>query len=80
MKHILKESTPWEEQSSVSLPSVLLGDRWDEEDPNWVLLEECGLRLQVEPPQVHWEPMSLVPTSALYASLFLLSSLGQKPC
>lgn len=80
VKHVLKESSPWQEQRSVSLTSVLLGDRWDEKDPNWVLLEECGLRLQVEPPQVHWEPMSLVPTSALYASLFLLSSLGQKPC
>ncbi|XP_029404040.1 gasdermin-D isoform X2 [Mus pahari] len=80
VKHVLEQSTPWQEQCSVSLPSVLLGDCWDEEDPNWVLLEECGLRLQVEAPQVHWEPTSLTRTSALYASLFLLSSLGQNPC
>lgn len=63
----------------MSLPSGLLGDSWDEEAPTWVLLEECGLRLQVEPPQVHWEPTSQGPTCALYASLALLSSLGQKP-
>uniref|UniRef100_A0A8C6HSC6 Gasdermin D n=1 Tax=Mus spicilegus TaxID=10103 RepID=A0A8C6HSC6_MUSSI len=80
VKHVLEQSTPWQEQSSVSLPTMLLGDCWDEKNPNWVLLEECGLRLQVESPQVHWEPTSLIPTSALYASLFLLSSLGQKPC
>nr|6KMV_X Chain X, Gasdermin-D [Mus musculus] len=77
VKHVLEQSTPWQEQSSVSLPTVLLGDCWDEKNPTWVLLEECGLRLQVESPQVHWEPTSLIPTSALYASLFLLSSLGQ---
>lgn len=79
VKHILEQSTPWQEQSSVSLPSGLLGDSWDEEAPTWVLLEECGLRLQVEPPQVHWEPASQGPTCALYASLALLSCLGQKP-
>lgn len=64
----------------MSPPSRLLGDHWDEEAPTWVLLEECGLRLEVEPPQVHWEPTSQGPTCALYASLALLSSLGQKPC
>lgn len=80
VKHVLEQSTPWQEQSSVSLPSRLLGDSWDEEAPTWVLLEECGLRLQVEPPQVHWEPTSQGPICALYASLALLSSLGQKPC
>ncbi|XP_034373305.1 LOW QUALITY PROTEIN: gasdermin-D-like [Arvicanthis niloticus] len=76
---ILEQSTPWEEQCSVSLPSRLLGDSWHEEAPTWVLLEECGLRLQVEPPQVHWEPTSQGPTCALYASLAILSSLGQEP-
>ncbi|GAB1299464.1 Gasdermin-D [Apodemus speciosus] len=79
VKHVLEQSTPWQEQSSVSLPSGLLGDSWDEEAPTWVLLEECGLRLQVEPPHVHWEPTSQGPTCALYASLALLSCLGQKP-
>ncbi|XP_028639255.1 gasdermin-D-like [Grammomys surdaster] len=79
VEHILEKSTPWKEQRSVSLPSELLGDSWDEEAPTWVLLEECGLRLQVEPPQVHWKPTSQGPTCALYASLALLSSLGQKP-
>lgn len=67
----------------MSLTSLALGDfwdEWDEEDPTWVLLEECGLRLEAEPRQVHWEPTSQGPTCALYASLALLSSLGQKPC
>ncbi|XP_028617359.1 gasdermin-D-like [Grammomys surdaster] len=76
VEHILEQSTPWQEQRSVSLPSRLLGDSWDEEAPIWVLLEECGLRLQVEPPLVHWEPTSQGPTCALYASLVLLSSIG----
>ncbi|XP_028639289.1 gasdermin-D-like isoform X2 [Grammomys surdaster] len=79
VENILEQSTPWQEQKTVSLPSRLLGDSWDEEAPTWILLEECGLRLQVEPPQVHWEPTSQGPTCALYASLALLSSLGQKP-
>lgn len=80
VKHVLEQSTPWQKQGSVSLPSRLLGDGWDEEAPTWVLLDECGLRLQAEPPQVHWEPTSQGPICALYASLALLSSLGQKPC
>lgn len=80
VKHVLEQSTPWQEQSSVSLPSRLLGDSWDEEALTWVLLEECGLTLQVEPPQVYWEPTSQGPICALYASLALLSSLGQKSC
>lgn len=83
VKHILEQSTPWQERCSVSLTSLALGDfwdEWDEEDPTWVLLEECGLRLEAEPRQVHWEPTSQGPTCALYASLALLSSLGQKPC
>ncbi|XP_028639263.1 gasdermin-D-like [Grammomys surdaster] len=79
VEHVLEQSTPWKEQRSVSLPSGLLEDSWVEEAPTWILLEECGLRLQVEPPQVHWEPTSQGPTCALYASLALLSSLGQKP-
>lgn len=80
VKHVLEQSTPWQEQRSVPLPSRLLGDSWDEEALTWVLLEECGLTLQVEPPQVYWEPTSQGPICALYASLALLSSLGQKSC
>lgn len=80
VKHILEQTTPWQKQSSVSLPSRLLGDSWNEEDPTWVLLEECGLRLRVNSPQVHWEPKSQGPTCALYASLALLAKLNQKPC
>ncbi|XP_034372373.1 gasdermin-D-like [Arvicanthis niloticus] len=79
VEHVLEQSTPWEEQCSVSLPSRLLGDSWHKEAPTWVLLEECGLRLQVKPPQVHWEPTSQGLTCALYASLAILSSLGQEP-
>ncbi|XP_028639254.1 gasdermin-D-like [Grammomys surdaster] len=79
VEHVLEQTSPWQEQRSVSLHSGLLGDSWDEEAPTWVLLEKCGLRLQVEPPQVHWEPTSQDPTCALYASLALLSSLGQEP-
>ncbi|XP_028639264.1 gasdermin-D-like [Grammomys surdaster] len=51
VEHILEQNSPWQGQRSLSLPSRLLGDSWDEEAPTWVLLEECGLRLQVEPPQ-----------------------------
>ncbi|XP_028639259.1 gasdermin-D-like [Grammomys surdaster] len=79
VEHILVKSTPWKEQRTVFLPARLLGDSWDEKAPTWVLLEECGLRLRVEPPQVHWEPTSQDPTCALYASLALLSSRSQKP-
>ncbi|XP_055482461.1 gasdermin-D isoform X2 [Psammomys obesus] len=80
VKHILERTTPWQKRSCVSLPSRLLRDSWDEEAPTWVLLEECGLRLQVNTPQVHWEPESQGPTCALYACLALLSTLSQKPC
>ncbi|KAL1767446.1 gasdermin-D [Sigmodon hispidus] len=80
VEHILEQSSPWQEQKFVSLPSRLLGNSWDEEAPAWVLLEECGLTLRVDTPQVHWERKSQGPTCALYASLALLSSLSQKPC
>nr|XP_042127868.1 gasdermin-D-like [Peromyscus maniculatus bairdii] len=79
VEHILEQSTPWQEPSFVSLPLSLLGNSWDEEAPTWVLLEECGLTLRVDTPQVHWEPKSEGPMCALYASLDLLSSLCQMP-
>ncbi|KAM7317190.1 hypothetical protein ACRRTK_023492 [Alexandromys fortis] len=79
VEHILEKSSPWQKQSSVVLPSRLFGNSWHEEAPIWILLEECGLTLQVDTPQVHWEPTSQGPTCALYASLALLSSLSQGP-
>ncbi|XP_075819611.1 gasdermin-D-like isoform X2 [Microtus pennsylvanicus] len=79
VEHILEWSSPWQKQNSVALPPRLLGNSWHEEAPIWILLEECGLTLQVDTPQVHWEPTSQGPTCALYASLALLSSLSQGP-
>lgn len=79
VEHILEKSSPWQKQSSVALPPRVLGNSWLEEAPIWILLEECGLTLQVDTPQVHWEPTSQGPTCALYASLALLSSLSQGP-
>ncbi|XP_057647992.1 gasdermin-D isoform X2 [Chionomys nivalis] len=79
VEHILEKSSPWQKQSSVVLPPRLLGNSWHEEAPIWILLEECGLTLQVDTPQVYWEPTSQGPTCALYASLALLSSLSHGP-
>ncbi|XP_005395831.1 PREDICTED: gasdermin-D isoform X2 [Chinchilla lanigera] len=78
--HLLEQSTPWQEQRDVSLPPKLLESNWGEEAPGWTLLEECGLRLQVDAPQVHWEPEAQGPTCALYASLALLSGLSRESC
>ncbi|XP_021078648.1 gasdermin-D isoform X2 [Mesocricetus auratus] len=80
VEYILEQSMPWQEQSFVSLTPRLCGSSWREGAPAWVLLEECGLALQVDTPQVHWGPKSQGPTCALYASLALLSGLSQKPC
>ncbi|KAK7799228.1 hypothetical protein U0070_023681 [Myodes glareolus] len=79
VEHILEKSSPWQKQSTVALPPELLGNSWHEEAPIWILLEECGLTLQLDTPQVHWEPTSQGPTCALYASLALLSTLSQGP-
>ena len=79
MEHILEKSSPWQKQNSVALPFRRFGNSWHEEAPIWILLEECGLTLQVDTPQVYWEPTSQGPTCALYASLALLSSLSQGP-
>ncbi|XP_021106782.1 gasdermin-D isoform X2 [Heterocephalus glaber] len=76
VEHLLEQSTPWQEQSDVSLSPKLLGSNWGEEAPAWALLEKCGLELQVGAPQVHWEPQAQGPTCALYASLALLSGLS----
>ncbi|KAH0518792.1 Gasdermin-D [Microtus ochrogaster] len=79
VERILEWSFPWQKQSYVALPFRCFGNSWHEEAPIWILLEECGLTLQVDTPQVHWEPTSQGPTCALYASLALLSSLSQGP-
>ncbi|KAH0518885.1 Gasdermin-D [Microtus ochrogaster] len=79
VEHILEWSYPWQKQSYVALTNRYIGNSWHEEAPIWILLEECGLTLQVDTPQVHWEPTSQGPTCALYASLALLSSLSQGP-
>nr|XP_045000379.1 gasdermin-D [Jaculus jaculus] len=80
VEHLLEQSTPWQQRSVVALPPGHLGSNWGEAAPAWVLLEECGLELQVDMPQVRWEPEAQGPTCALYASLALLSGLSQEPC
>ncbi|KAL2767333.1 gasdermin-D, partial [Daubentonia madagascariensis] len=76
----LLEQAPWQGHSTVSLSPGLLGSSWCEGAPTWVLMEECGLELQMDTPHVHWEPQAQGPTCALYASLALLSGLSQEPC
>lgn len=77
VQSLLEQSTPWKEHRDVSLPSELLGSSWDSQAPAWVLLEECGLKLQVGAPQVCWVPEALRCTCALYACLVLLLRLQQ---
>ncbi|XP_053752198.1 gasdermin-D [Panthera pardus] len=77
VQSVLEQSSPWKEHRAVSLPQELLGSSWDSKAPAWVLLEECGLELQVDVPQVHWQPDAQGRTSALYACLVLLPHLSQ---
>ncbi|XP_044905765.1 gasdermin-D [Felis catus] len=77
VQSVLEQSSPWKEHRAVSLPQELLGSSWDSEAPAWVLLEECGLELRVDVPQVHWQPDAQGRTSALYACLVLLPHLSQ---
>ncbi|XP_007954323.1 gasdermin-D [Orycteropus afer afer] len=77
---VLEQSSPWQEPKAVSLSPGLLGSGWGEDAPTWVLLEECGLELQVDAPQVRWQPRAQGRTCALYAALTLLLRLGQAPC
>lgn len=77
VQSLLQQSTPWKKRSDVSLPSELLGSRWDSQAPAWVLLEECGLKLQVDAPEACWAPEALSCTCALYACLALLLRLQQ---
>ncbi|XP_045417292.1 gasdermin-D [Lemur catta] len=74
----LLEQAPWQGCSTVSLPPGMLRSSWHEGAPAWVLMEECGLELQVDAPHVHWEPQAQGPTCALYASMVLLSGLNQE--
>ncbi|KAM9198471.1 gasdermin-D isoform 1-T2 [Dugong dugon] len=76
---VLEQSSPWQEPRDVSLPPGLLGSVWGEDAPAWVLLEECGLELQVGTPQVCWEPEAQGRVCALYAALALLLQLGPEP-
>ncbi|XP_027629091.1 gasdermin-D isoform X3 [Tupaia chinensis] len=76
---VLQQGSPWQQCRAISLPPELLGHNWGQEVLAWILLEECGLELQVGAPHVCWEPPAQDPTCALYASLVLLSGLGQEP-
>uniref|UniRef100_A0A671FEM9 Gasdermin D n=1 Tax=Rhinolophus ferrumequinum TaxID=59479 RepID=A0A671FEM9_RHIFE len=77
VESLLEQSVPWKESGAVSLPPGLLGSSWGSEAPTWVLLEECGLELQVGAPQVCWKPEAQGCTCALYACLALLLMLSQ---
>ncbi|KAM5315006.1 gasdermin-D isoform 2-T2 [Glossophaga mutica] len=77
VEKLLEQSSPWQECRALSLPSGLLGDSWGPEAPAWILLEACGLELQVDAPQVCWQPEAQGCTCALYACLALLSQLCQ---
>ncbi|XP_057353693.1 gasdermin-D isoform X5 [Manis pentadactyla] len=73
---LLEQSSPWQEHRAISLLPKFLGSSWGSEGPAWVLLEECGLELQVGAPQVFWEPEAQGRTCALYACLSLLLELS----
>lgn len=77
VEEVLEQSSPWQERRALSLPPGLPGGSWGPEAPAWALLEACGLELQVDAPQVDWEPEAQSCTCALYASLALLSELSQ---
>lgn len=77
VRSILAQSSPWQQPRDVSLTPGLLGSSWGPETPAWVLLEECGLEVQVDAPQVLWEPDAQDHTCALYACLVLLLGLSQ---
>ncbi|XP_073086314.1 gasdermin-D isoform X5 [Manis javanica] len=73
---LLEQSSPWQEHRAIYLLPKFLGSSWGSEGPAWVLLEECGLELQVGAPQVFWEPEAQGRTCALYACLSLLLELS----
>ncbi|XP_045037562.2 gasdermin-D isoform X2 [Desmodus rotundus] len=77
VEKLLEQSSPWQECRALSLPPGLLGGSWGPEVPAWILLEACGLELQVDAPEVSWKPEAQGCTCALYACLALLSKLSQ---
>ncbi|XP_045862934.1 gasdermin-D isoform X1 [Meles meles] len=77
---VLAQSSPWRQQRDVSLPPELLGSSWGPESPAWVLLEECGLEVWADAPQVRWEPEAQDRSCALFACLTLLLGLSQDSC
>ncbi|XP_036137274.1 gasdermin-D isoform X1 [Molossus molossus] len=77
VESLLEQSTPWQECRALSLPPGLLGSSWGPEVPTWILLEACGLELQVDTRQVCWQPKAQGRTCALYACLALLLKLSQ---
>lgn len=77
---VLEQSSPWQQCRGVSLPPEVLGSSWDPETPAWVLLEECGLEVQADAPQVRWEPQAQERTCALFACLLLLLGLSPDSC
>ncbi|XP_032704245.1 gasdermin-D [Lontra canadensis] len=77
---VLAQSSPWRQRRDVSLPPELLGSGWGPETPAWVLLEECGLEVQADAPQVRWEPEAQDRTCALFSCLALLLGLSPDSC
>ncbi|XP_044102988.1 gasdermin-D-like [Neovison vison] len=77
---VLEQSSPWQQCRGVSLPPEVLGSSWDPETPAWVLLEQCGLEVQADAPQVRWEPQAQERTCALFACLLLLLGLSPDSC
>ncbi|XP_032171914.1 LOW QUALITY PROTEIN: gasdermin-D-like [Mustela erminea] len=77
---VLEQSSPWQQCRDLSLPPELLGSGWGPETPAWVLLEECGLEVQADAPQVRWEPEAQDLTCALFACLALLLGLSPESC
>ncbi|XP_058515948.1 gasdermin-D isoform X2 [Ochotona princeps] len=76
--NLLEQSTPWQEPSIITLPTGLLERGWDENQPAWTLLEECGHELQAAAPHVHWEPQAQDRTCALYTCLAFLCGLSRQ--
>ncbi|KAM8786904.1 gasdermin-D [Rhynchonycteris naso] len=77
VESILEKCFSWQECGALSLPPGLLGSSWGSEVPAWILLEACGLELQVDAPQVCWKPEAQGSACALYGSLALLLKLSQ---
>lgn len=77
VQSLLQQAAPWQQSREVTLEPLPCGSQWGTAASAWVLLEQCGLRLQEDAPQVHWEAEALDAVHALYACLVLLSRLSQ---